>query len=108
MKELENIRTDLPYEESPAYLEQLIGRCKNAALEAAKPQKRTVRPWFYGAASLTAAAAVAIVVFLWTQRSSRPDLSLTSSPIDTFLASLSDEEAAMIEDWPIDDIPECY
>lgn len=108
MKEFENIQTGLPYKESPEYVEQLVKRCQEAALTQAKPAGRIVRPWFYGLASVAVAAAIAVGVFLWPPRSSSPDLSLSSSPIDTFLASLSDEEAAMIVDWPIDDIPECY
>ena len=108
MKEFENIQTGLPYKESPEYVEQLVKRCQDAAVEEAMPERRIVRPWFYGVASVAVAAAIAVGVFLWPPRSSSPDLSLTSSPMDTFLASLSDEEAAMIVDWPIDDIPECY
>ena len=108
MKEFENIQTGLPYKESPEYVEQLVKRCQKAALTQAKPAGRIVRPWFYGLASVAVAAAIAVGVFLWPPRSSSPDLSLSSSPMDTFLASLSDEEAAMIVDWPIDDIPECY
>ena len=108
MKEFENIQTGLPYKESPEYVEQLVQRCQDAALEEAKPARRTVRPWFYGVASVAVAAAIAVGIFLWTPKNASPDLALSSSPIDTFLASLSDEEAAMIVDWPIDDIPECY
>ena len=108
MKEFENIQTVLPYKESLEYVEQLVGRCQAAALEEVEPARRIVRPWLYGVASVAIAAAIAVGVFLWLPRKSSPDLSLSSSPIDTFLASLSDEEAAMIVDWPIDDIPECY
>ena len=108
MKEFENIQTGLPYQESPEYVEQLVKRCQEDVLAQEKPAGRIVRPWLYGVASVAVAAAVAVGVILWPPRSSSPDLSLSPSPIDTFLASLSDEEAAMIVDWPIDDIPECY
>ena len=105
MKEFDDIVTDLPYKESPGEVEQLVSRCKEAALAKAKPAGRiALRPWFYGVASVAVAAAVAIGIFLWPSRSS----SLSSSPIESFLASLSDDEAAMIVDWPVDDIPELY
>ena len=98
MKEFDSIVTNLPYKESPGEVEQLVSRCKDNALAQVEHSGRLVRPWFYGVVSLAAAAAIAVGVFL----------SHSSSPIDSFLASLSDEEAAMIVDWPIDDIPECY
>lgn len=95
MKEFENIVTELPYKESQEYVENLVQRC--AAKAAATP--KVVKPWFYGVAAVTAAAAVAVGVFLATPK---------TSPMDSFLASLSDEEAAMIVDWPVTDIPEYY
>lgn len=95
MKEFENIVTELPYKESQEYVENLVQRC--AAKAAATP--KVVKPWFYGGAAVAAAAAVAVGVFLATPK---------TSPMDSFLASLSDEEAAMIVDWPITDIPEYY
>ena len=68
-----------------------------AQASAANP--KVVSPWFYGFATVAAAAAIAVGVFLSTQK---------TSPMDSFLASLTDEEAAMIVDWPITDIPEYY
>lgn len=105
MKEFDSIPTGLPYQESPDYVEQLVMRCKDAAKQAEKPAQRFVRPWIYAVAGLAAAAAVAVSVFLWPS-SSPSDLSTTAGPIDTFLASLSDEEVDLIIDWSIDDIPE--
>ena len=108
MKEFENIGTNLPYKESTEYVEQLVKRCKDTAIREANPNKRIIKPWFWSFTGIVAAAAVAVGVFLWPPKSSSSDISITSSPIDSFLASLSDEEAAMIVDLPIDDIPECY
>lgn len=95
MKEFDNIVTDLPYKESPEYVENLLQRSQAQA--AATP--KVVKPWFYSVAILAAAAAVALGVFLSSPR---------TSPMDSFLASLSDDEAAMIVDWPVTDIPEYY
>ena len=99
MKEFDPVVTDLPYKESPEYVERLVGRCQAEALKQAEPAPRVARPWIYGLAGAVVAAAIALSVFFSIHR---------TSPMDKFLASLSDEEAAMIVDWTIDDIPELY
>ena len=99
MKEFDPVVTDLPYKGSPEYVERLVGRCKAEALKQAEPAPRVARPWLYGLAGAAAAAAIALGIFFSIHR---------TSPMDKFLASLSDEEAAMIVDWTIDDIPELY
>ena len=102
MKEFNNIITDLPYKESEGYVDALVGRCKAEALAKAEPGKHATATWRYGLAGLAAAAAVTLGVLLWQNNAG------DSSPIDRFLASLSDDEAEMIVDFPIDDIPESY
>ena len=97
MKEFDNIVTELPYKESSQYFENLVERCEARA--RSKSAAKVITPWFYGLATVAAAAAVAVGVFLFSQK---------TSPMDSFLASLSDEEAAMIADLPITDIPEYY
>ena len=99
MKEFDPVVTDLPYKESSEYVERLVGRCQAEALKQAEPAPRVARPWIYGLAGAAAAAAIALGIFFSIHR---------TSPMDKFLASLSDEEAAMIVDWTIDDIPELY
>lgn len=102
MKEFDNIITDLPYKESEEYVDSLVGRCKAEALAEAQPGKHATATWRYGLAGLAAAAAITLGVFLWQNSANN------SSPIDGFLASLSDDEAEMIADWPVDDVPESY
>ena len=99
MKEFDPVVTDLPYKESSEYVARLVGRCKAEALKHAEQAPRVARPWLYGLAGAAAAAAIALGIFFSIHR---------TSPMDKFLASLSDEEAAMIVDWTIDDIPELY
>jgi hypothetical protein len=99
MKEFDPVVSDLPYKESPDYVDRLVARCKAEALKQVEPASRVVRPWIYCLAGVAAAAAIALGVFFSIHR---------TSPMDKFLASLSDEEAAMIVDWTIDDIPELY
>ena len=38
MKQLEEIGKQLPYSESPLYVDALVERCKNKALEGASPK----------------------------------------------------------------------
>ena len=104
MKEFENIGKGLTYKESPDYVERLVNSCRDAAVAKADASRHSYRPWFYGMTALAAAAAVAVGIFLWAPGST--SRLLKSSPIDKFLASLTDEEVAMIVDVPVDDIPE--
>lgn len=96
MKEFADIGKKLPYGESPLYVEQLTGRCVENAAATRAPGR--FRPWAYGFAAL-AAAAIAVGVFFQL----RP-----VSPIDSYLASLSDEDAAIIVDYTVDTIYEIY
>lgn len=98
MKEFSNINTGLPYIESEAYIESLLERQTAAAAEQAGAARwQTRRPLYYSFATLAVAASVLLAVLL-PQRS--------KSPIDSFLASITDEEAALIAAWQIEDIPE--
>ena len=97
MKEFDDIHTGLPYRESPEYVAGLIDRCKENALLHDKPVRQGTRTWMYGLAAAAAATALVFGIFF---------SSLRQSPMDRFLASLTDEEVAQIYDWPVDDIPE--
>lgn len=100
MKEFENIETSLPYKESPEYVENLVERCAETAAQSNPASaKVVVRPWFYAFAGVAAAAIIGLGVFLFKDR---------RSPMDSFLASLTDEEVTLIADLPLTDIPEYY
>lgn len=98
---------ELPYKESPEYIKGLIARCKETA--AAK-SKSTLRPWIYGAAASVAIAAGLAGIFLIPgQEVSKKTDSLTAlnaSPVESFLAGISDEEAAQLFSYEIEEIPE--
>ena len=107
MKPFEDINTGLPYKETDEYVEELVARCSREVARQSTMGKKTEshfhRPWLYGVVSI-AAAAIAIAVFIW-----RPNHSNSSlSPIDSFLAGLTQEELQMISDWSVDEIPEYY
>lgn len=103
MKEFGEINTKLPYKESESYVDTLVEQ----SVETARQHGRTERKigLVYYLTSIAAAAAIALAVII---PYSRKTVQAADSPIDMFLASITDSEAAMIVDWPIEDIPEYY
>lgn len=92
----EDIRGALPYKESPVYINGLIDRCKESAVRAASEAPAPViRPWMYGLAAALVAAIVTLTV----------TLSPRKAPMDRFLAGISDDEASLIVNYDIEDIP---
>lgn len=101
MKELENINTSLPYKESESYVDALVERSKETARLHGREERSLNRTLVYSLVGLAAAAAIVLAVVIPSGRK-----TVQPSPIEMFLASISDSEAAMIVDWPIEDIPE--
>ena len=97
-KEFENIQTGMPYEESPLYVDTLVDRRAQKAVQNPRDRRSFRRPLISFVVAAVAAAIVLAVIL---------PSRIARSPIDSFLASISDEEAAMIVDWPLEDIPEC-
>lgn len=98
-KEFENIQTGMPYEESPLYVDALVDKCAQKVAQNTRARRSSRRPLIYSFVVAAVAAAIVLAVILPSR--------IARSPIDSFLASISDEEAAMIVDWPLEDIPEC-
>jgi hypothetical protein len=98
-KVFENIQTGMPYEESPLYVDTLVDRCAQKAVQNPRDRRSFRRPLIYSFVVAAVAAAIVLAVILPSR--------IARSPIDSFLASISDEEAAMIVDWSVEDIPEC-
>lgn len=105
MNEFGNMNTRLPYGESESYVDALVERSKEAAMQQGRTQRKINRSLVYSLAGVAAAAAIVFAVMIpFNKKAVQPD----GSPMDTFLASLSDSEVAMIVDWSIEDIPEYY
>lgn len=109
MKELLNdIGKRLPYQESDEYLSELIdAKTENAIRNQGKTQSR--KRWSVKAAS--AAAVLALLIgfglTMMHQQDKQPIVTLSSDgPLDEFLNSLSDEEAAQLPYYEIEEIPE--
>ena len=101
MKEFENINTNLPYREGDSYVEALVEKSKSVAEWQVLKTRNTHRTVWLSLAGVAAAAALILALVI-------PSHKDTVSPIDSFLASISDDEAAMITDWHIEVIPEYY
>lgn len=104
MKEFGKINTELPYKESESYVDALVERCKETAMLHGREERKLNRTLVYSLAGVAAVAAIVLAVVIPSVRKT----ALPASPLEMFLMSISDFEAAMIEDWPIEDIPEYY
>ena len=100
MKEFDKIQTQMPYAETEAYVDELVERCGTLAKRQSDLVKNNRRALYISLAGLAAAAAVVLAVVIPGRE--------RHSPMDNFLASISDAEADMIMDIQLDDIPEYY
>lgn len=87
-----------PFVENDGYVERLVSEVTEAAIS-----KRKNRNWY--APLMRVAAAVALVVTIggsgWLYMNNQ---KVDEAPLDTFLSSISDEEASMLENYYIEDI----
>ncbi len=105
MKEFENINTQLPYTESESYVDALVERSAKKAGQHSPVEWKISRKLVYSAVGVAIAAALVLAVLIPSHKNTVPT---EESPMELFLASLTDSEAAMIVDCPIEDIPEYY
>ena len=103
MKEFGNINTNLPYKESESYVDALVKRSEETARLQGRRESKINRRLVFSLAGLAAAAAIVLAVII---PSGRKTIQSAGSPIEMFLASISDSEAEMIMDFPVEDIPE--
>ena len=95
MEKMDNKSKQMPYSETEEYLDNLVSRVTDKAVEAGKTQKKSFRQLWI-AASLAAAAAVLLFVFIVRGEN-------TEGPIDKYLASLSDEELLQLTSYEIEE-----
>lgn len=103
----DNKKIKMPYQESEQYLDELIERTANNAI-----QHKQIPILRYAAVTITSAAAV---ILLWNIASTA-DSGIThqspiarvekAGPIDKFINSLTDEEIEQIICYDIEEIPE--
>ena len=107
MEELFNdIGKRMPYKEREEYLDVLIDKATENAINHQSQTNRRSRLGMM----LTSAAAVALLVigigFTLFKGQDKPATISDQGPLDEFLSSLSDEEAAQLSFYEIEEIPE--
>ena len=105
---MDQIEKKMPYRETDEYLDKLINRVTENALE--QHSGFTTR-WCKGGALMSAAAVALVVIGIGiTVHNQLQSVELTtqpaSGPIDEFLNTLTDDEVAMLPYYEIDEIPE--
>lgn len=104
---LYDIEKRLPYQESEEYIDALIDRTtQNAITHHAQSHSK----WRVTIMALSAAAVTLLVVgisiTLFNGQTSQPISMSSQGPLDEFLNTLSDEEAAQLQYYEIEEIPE--
>ena len=104
MEKFENISKQMPYNVSEEYLDNIVSKVTEKAVESGKEKKRSYAP-YYWAVSLAAAAAILLFVFIrnWGEKESRELMAQAESPIDKYLNGLSDEELMQLSYYEVDD-----
>lgn len=97
----------LPYKESQEYINSLIDRAVENAIMSSPEVRRRWRPGL-----MVSAAAVALLVIgiglkaFHDERTATTTVMAIESPLDEFLNTLDDDEAAMLQCYDVEDIPE--
>ncbi|MBR2134979.1 MAG: hypothetical protein IJ855_01990 [Bacteroidales bacterium] len=111
MEKFDNIGKQMPYKESQEYLDNLVSRVTEKAVEEGreslqKGRKRGLHTILWPAVSI--AAAVLLFVFLGRgagEPENQTSIAMnTESPIDTFLNGLSDEELMQLSSYEIEEV----
>lgn len=103
-----NIGKRLPYRESEDYLDALIDKAtQHAILQNKKVKQPAWRlKWITSAAAVVLILiAIGVAVMQHESRNTAATLQ-ANGPLDEFLNTLSDEEAAQLQYYEIEEIPE--
>ena len=97
----------MPYRESDEYLNDLIEKSTKKAIQHHSAARRNWRRRFMAAS----AAAVTLLILgigvaLFNGRDAQPVPMGDQGPLDEFLSTLSDEEAAQLPFYEMEEIPE--
>ena len=108
--DFENIGKKLPYAEDADYVARLVERTTEEALRQ-QSQARTVslgRKWTLvaAAAAVLLLGGVGLSYYGKLTPATQQVAESTSSPVDDFLNSLSDEDAGLLAYYAIEEIPE--
>ena len=106
MEKFDDIGKKMPYQESEEYLDNLIANVTETAVE--KGNSGRMQRILWPAVSIAAAAAVLLFVFIGrNSETPRPSVHIaqnTESPMDDFLASISDEDLMQLTGYEMEEI----
>lgn len=105
---LDKIGKRLPYNESDRYVDDLVERTTSEAL-ARRPRSANRRHMGMMVASAAAALALIIgvgITLFHDGQQQQLSSAANAGPLDEFLNNLSDEEAAQLQYYEIEEIPE--
>lgn len=97
MEKMENISRQMPYSVSEEYLDNLVSRVTEKAVEAGKTQKKSFRAPLWIAAGVAAAAAVLLFVFIGRGGEK------TEGPLDKYLANLTEDELMQLSSYEMEE-----
>ena len=100
-----NIGKKMPYRESEEYLDNLIDVTIEKAIHQASTRRRQRVGIIIASAAAVALLVVGIGLTLFNGQSDPVAIS-DQGPLDEFLSTLSDEEAAQLSFYEIEEIPE--
>ena len=104
---LNDIEKRLPYQENDEYLDSLID---SATEHAITHHAHSRSKWRVSIMAISAAAVTLLVIgsgiSLFNGQASQPVPMNSQGPLDEFLNTLSDEEAAQLQYYEIEEIPE--
>lgn len=111
MKNLEDYGKKMPFNESNEYVENLMANATENAIRQKRKRKSTGMQFPKAAAAAAAVVVIAATAFwgghkLYENNSEAIAHINSASPLDSFLNNISDDEAAQIYYYDIDEIAE--
>lgn len=105
---LNDIGKKMPYQEDETYLDRLLEQAAQKAImheHKRKSSRRLAMMITSAAAVVLLVVGVGLTVIKHSSKTTTP-IQQNESPMDQFLASLSDEEVAQLPYYEIEEIPE--
>ncbi len=106
MKEFQNIEKKMPFAEDKDYINNLISKSTEVAINQGKDYRKSFKMWIASAAASIVILTGIGITYFHSTTSADITAENTSSPIEQFLNNITDEEVQMIAYYEIEDIPE--
>lgn len=104
-KEFDDIGKRMPYRENGEYLDNLIDAMTENAIHQSNTGSKSRMRMMIASAAAVALLVIGIGLTLFNGKND-PVTTSDQGPLDEFLSTLSDEEAAQLSFYEIEEIPE--